>query len=251
MFKNNEKFEVWENKHASDEFDYFYDFFYGFFDEKHLFVPNISRLDRIRMDIEVFENNEIIGKYLKTILKQSQMDENVVILEEEDLNIAVNLYRNYAVMCYINSWVEALNKEFLAVQYFQPIRSRGDRYYRVEGISNKTVDSDGSNAPMILYMMSDYEKINFREWCKEYLGFYYSLENIGDGTESTSIFVNMNGESHGHNLTDVGFGYSQIFPIVLSIWQNCVYNANVSRQLVLIEQPELHLHPQAHVEIQI
>ena len=51
-------------------------------------------------------------------------------------------------------------------------------------------------------------------------------------------------EKTEHNLTDTGFGYSQIFPIILSLWN---YTENQRRsnyeRIIVIEQPELHLHP--------
>lgn len=58
------------------------------------------------------------------------------------------------------------------------------------------------------------------------------------------------------NLVDTGFGYSQILPILLSVWKvNMSENSSVRRFLYgyiggqsadyyeAIEQPELHLHP--------
>ena len=133
---------------------------------------------------------------------------------------------------------------FENVQYFEPLRASGDRFYRVQGLNVREVDSNGENAPMILYSMSSQEKKNFQKWCTQNLGFYYEVEDIGDGHESTSVVVNCGSNNDNYNMTDVGFGYSQIFPIILSIWVSFFSRIkNVSNKIIVIEQPELHLHP--------
>ena len=53
-----------------------------------------------------------------------------------------------------------------------------------------------------------------------------------------------------HNLVDVGFGYTQLLPIIVLIWKS-VYTGSsriggtrrFSKKVIVIEQPELHLHP--------
>ena len=97
---------------------------------------------------------------------------------------------------------------------------------------------------MILYKMSGKEKTNFQKWCINNLGFYYDTLGIGNGDESTSVVVRCDKNSDNYNMTDVGFGYSQIFPIILSIWMSLFSSeASGSNKTIVIEQPELHLHP--------
>lgn len=166
------------------------------------------------------------------------------ILEEEDRErVACILIRN-TVMEVLNSIEETMATTFRNVQYFQPLRSRGDRFYRVQGLNTKEIDSDGNNGPMFLYNMQSNKEKEFENWCMENFGFTYSISKFGDGLESTSITIKNNNDKSEHNLTDTGFGYSQIFPIILSLWnytENQVRN-NVER-IIVIEQPELHLHP--------
>ncbi len=140
-------------------------------------------------------------------------------------------------------------KEFANVQYIQPIRASADRFYRVQGTSIKEVDSDGLNAPMILYYMPEEEKEQFEKWCFSFLGCTYSFESVGADDESTSIVLKgMDGTTR--NMADVGFGFSQILPIILSIWKT-KYKYEKKTKIkypftpttIVIEQPELHLHP--------
>lgn len=55
--------------------------------------------------------------------------------------------------------------------------------------------------------------------------------------------VGSGGEDDSVNIADVGFGVSQVLPIVVAL---IIAKPN---QLVYIEQPELHLHPRAQVEM--
>jgi predicted ATPase len=51
-----------------------------------------------------------------------------------------------------------------------------------------------------------------------------------------------------YNISDMGFGFSQILPIVASVWNETQDSADPlgrSKEVTfVIEQPELHLHPQ-------
>ena len=147
----------------------------------------------------------------------------------------------------IQSIQRALIEDFDNVQYFQPIRARADRFYRVQGININEVDSNGLNASMILYSMGLDENRAFNTWCQKNFGFSYFAKSIGDSNESASIMVKTS-KGEIRNLIDVGFGYSQILPIILSIWKTYYkYKKNVSKQeitkIIVLEQPELHLHP--------
>lgn len=144
----------------------------------------------------------------------------------------------------LSSCEKAIRATFENVQYFEPLRTRGDRFYRVQGLNVKEVDSNGENAPMILYGMKGTEKNKFQKWCEDNLGFFYDAVDVGDGNESASVVVHCNSNDDNYNMTDVGFGYSQIFPIVLSIWMSFFSREkSISNKTVVIEQPELHLHP--------
>ena len=61
-----------------------------------------------------------------------------------------------------------------------------------------------------------------------------------------------NGSDEARNLTDLGFGYTQVLPILTILWKviivDCINGADETydyckTHIVAIEQPELHLHP--------
>ena len=51
------------------------------------------------------------------------------------------------------------------------------------------------------------------------------------------------GEEQVYNLKDVGFGLSQVLPVLVQC-----YAGDASRTIIL-EQPELHLHPRAQADL--
>jgi predicted ATPase len=66
-------------------------------------------------------------------------------------------------------------------------------------------------------------------------------------TGHVSLEVGSVGEEGYFNLADVGFGFSQLLPLVAQIHsagrQRFRPGANLAQQIIAVEQPELHLHP--------
>ena len=60
-------------------------------------------------------------------------------------------------------------------------------------------------------------------------------------------------EDEYRNIADKGFGYSQILPVILTLWQ--ISSRKQSKQdfkyscIAAYEQPELHLHPKMQAEL--
>lgn len=88
---------------------------------------------------------------------------------------------------------------------------------------------------------------DFQNWTKKYLGFEIE-KNISDG--HVSLKVRKEGQNRAINLSDTGFGYSQILPIITQIWyiakkkkETFITIGMTAPTTIVIEQPELHLHP--------
>ena len=68
---------------------------------------------------------------------------------------------------------------------------------------------------------------------------------LGEGYISL-IIKNEVGGTEETNVADTGYGYSQMLPIVMFLWM-IHSKKNISRfdkqRMIVIEQPELHLHP--------
>lgn len=141
---------------------------------------------------------------------------------------------------------EYLTGFFGNVHYIAPIRASAQRYYRTQGLAIEDIDPQGENIPMLINNMSPDEEMKFRNWTK--INFEFEIFTREEGGHVSLRIKFTNGDEM--NLTDTGFGFSQILPIILLIWKsnNDYFNERNNSRLnydstIVIEQPELHLHP--------
>lgn len=135
---------------------------------------------------------------------------------------------------------------FLQVHYIAPIRATAERYYRLRNSAIDEVDYQGKNLAIFLNSLPESRRIQFQNWTSEQFGFKAFVSK----TEGhLSIEINRTGHAKNINLSDTGFGYSQILPIITQLWELSSHKAakmsnnQVVPLVVAIEQPELHLHP--------
>ena len=155
---------------------------------------------------------------------------------------------NYIIATKLINIIDRINSsvsfDLKQTSYLKPIRAMVNRYYRVQGISIDELDADGSNLPMILKNMSIPELRDFERWSKDKFGVVFSV-TPGEGHISLIIKNDVDGDIVT-NVADTGYGYSQMLPIVMLLWM-IHSKKNISlfdeQRTIVIEQPELHLHP--------
>ncbi|MGE4291580.1 MAG: AAA family ATPase [Desulfovibrio sp.] len=235
------------------------------YDEHFAFIPNTNSLMKIIIDLikkhthgrlsdgkilrQIYfcrfnEKERVLKHFLKSDFgKTWEKNTSQWTTESQDffdLYKAVIASRIPAILSYIN---ECLRQETAAVKYIAPIRASAQRYYRFNDSSVSEIDPLGSNVSMYLYSMSETERKSFREWTNTHFGFeFHARSKFGH----LSITVN-----DGHeevNLADTGFGYSQLLPILIHLWETQRKNKknrqnNTITNIYAVEQPELHLHP--------
>lgn len=77
----------------------------------------------------------------------------------------------------------------------------------------------------------------FDYWIKELLGSNYRIRSISNDDKSYKIILKDTNTNFEFNLSQVGFGISQILPIITLLLMS------KKNDLLLIENPEVHLHP--------
>lgn len=134
----------------------------------------------------------------------------------------------------------AAREIFINSTYVEPLRAAANRYYRRQNLSTTEIDSRGENIAMFL---SSHPRIKeFNDWVAKVMGFKFRVE---EGGGHISISVEEIGVGVSENIADMGFGFSQLLPILAQVWIASAsgYKDVDEGKLVVIEQPELHLHP--------
>lgn len=134
------------------------------------------------------------------------------------------------------------------IHYLGPLRKNPERYYVSSGNTSDYVGKTGLESPDILYENENNILNKTNKWLKKLTGYsikpavasrkskdkgsqnVYSLRLI-DSITKTNV-----------NITDLGFGISQMLPIIVQSFKS-------NQDLILIEQPEIHIHPKLQAEM--
>ena len=126
-----------------------------------------------------------------------------------------------------------------------PIRAKAKRYYEAY---KSAFSPEGDHAPTILKrLLSNKEKNSkliqaIKSFGKE-SGLFDEIEINDFGKSKDSPFsININYDSLPIRITNVGYGVSQILPILVEILTS-------QKDALAIQQPEVHLHPRAQAAL--
>lgn len=138
---------------------------------------------------------------------------------------------------------EALVEEFAQrTAYLGPFRAVPERTYRPQGVAVEQLDPRGSNLAMFLAALRPGEHEQLNSYLDRSLEFRVTTKLVG-GHYSLQIELGR----EGYNLLDVGFGYSQMLPVAVQLWASgrmlSTSRSRIKHSTIVIEQPELHLHP--------
>ena len=144
--------------------------------------------------------------------------------------------------------------EYRNIRYIGPFREDPSRIYRDPEYNSNGVGVHGENTSNELiraYRKKDSKLIeNISNWTKRVLGSEITLKEV-----STGMFQIMlkNDQGIETNLIDNGYGISQVLPIVTEVvrLKTTAGSKRVAPfdRILLLEQPELHLHPAAQSEL--
>lgn len=173
-------------------------------------------------------------------------------IESEEFN---QLY-GYLGICHFLTMFNILDMQLASFyggsSYIAPARAEANRYYRTQGLQVLDIDPYGRNLQEFIASLDDDQKESYQEYSKKILK--VSADTIPHEGHQSIVLKSDLGD---FNIADVGFGYSQILPIITKLWYITSDRQHVSGRSrniyyyglsedntnILIEQPELHLHP--------
>jgi predicted ATPase len=126
-----------------------------------------------------------------------------------------------------------------------PFRRPPERFYISTGTTPQNVGYRGDLLPDLLFRRPDVVK-ETNEWLdKLEIGYHITAQSVGE--QSRDLFeVRLIDRRRGSGvdvaLSDVGFGISQILPFI-------VQSLAGVRQIITIEQPEVHIHPRLQADL--
>ena len=146
-----------------------------------------------------------------------------------------------------------LREELSLLRYLGPSRAVPRRAYVHYSARHYELDDDGANAAHIFWLRRN-ELVNWKQSriplheavynCLKLMGLHQPVKPKRSSRFVYQILVGTGlGKQKDVTLADVGFGYSQVLPIIL---RGLLSEQNA---LLLFEQPEIHLHPSAKARL--
>ena len=143
---------------------------------------------------------------------------------------------------------------FSRINYIGPLRTRGERHYRWTGFAPSSVGDNGKDAILaLLASRTQNRRYNFKpkqpltslesivaKALKE-MGLVeeFQIKKISENRQDYDVKVRTKGSNILTDIPDVGFGVSQILPVIVELYYA------PANSIIIMEQPELHLHPSA------
>jgi predicted ATPase len=183
----------------------------------------------------LFPVSSILSAHFNNARKEEKEDKKA---KTSSLESKIEIKGEEAKYLYIlNSAAEIVDRSCSALSFIGPLREHPHRLYEVIGDDPKHVGIRGEYAPEILFRMRNSEIMNqVNDWIRKFdFGWQINCTEITSG--AYSIQLTRAEGSPAVNLSDTGFGLSQILPIIVQ----CFFGRE--NDIIVMEQPEIHLNP--------
>lgn len=149
----------------------------------------------------------------------------------------------------MENFMRRFRDQLNSVEFLGPFRTNPERFYTLTGESPRNVGRHGERALEVL--MQDEkrrgkEKKNLLPMVSQWMKDAEIARNVDIAAITDryfEVYVQNYHTGEEENLADVGFGCSQIIPVLIA-------GFNVGKGgIFIIEEPEIHLHPKAQAEL--
>ena len=227
---------------------------YGFMPKRHeIILKKVSYLDEDSKFLVKFEKSKTSRIFYLTYLKTEDKEFKNIRKKIENVNHFIPHYflHDYDVRNDSSRFFEYLfNAELKNIEFIGPFRLPPQRTYLFSGENPQSVGIHGEKAIDIITMDSLKQKGKGKKNLFGAISNWFKTCEITDEIKINKIsdrhfeIVLSNKEStKGDNLADVGYGCSQILPILAG-----GYNLP-DDGIFIVQEPEIHLHPKAQAEL--
>jgi len=235
----------WQTRFGHSYNDQLRDIVYSILKDKR---TKPETIDGIVSRIHIGDDKSILGSLISASPESSLFRKKVRDLKSTDTNFIVfkNLLFAREFSNLLNQIDDSLAEYFESVSYIEPLRATAQRYYRRQELAIDELDSRGENIAMFIDGLTTRKRKELNDWM--YSHFKVRLKPMNTGGH-VALELETENDSKGTNLADIGFGFSQLLPIIIQLWQ--VKQREIRKRFwrtttstaIVIEQPELHLHP--------
>lgn len=171
-----------------------------------------------------------------------------------------NTIYNYFALLKLNVIIGSINiglaDFYHSCDYIAPMRAEADRFYRIQGLQVQAVDPSGHNLLEFIASLKPKEKEDYDKFVFDVLGVTVDVPS-----ESGMKSIRIKTANGDFSIADVGYGYSQVLPVITKLWHTTFAAVNnvgyysrlrfkeFDKKTILMEQPELHLHPAMQAKI--
>jgi hypothetical protein len=148
------------------------------------------------------------------------------------------------------AFLEQLKYWLSSVHYLGPFRNQPERQYRYPQSGVDYVGHSGNRAAELIAsdVLRNKSAVlkEVSDWYAAHLG-GWQLDLERSGESFSLVLVKPTNKNVRINLMDVGTGIAQVLPMVVQRLHEAA--SGLTCGLEVVEQPELHLHPQAHGDL--
>lgn len=161
----------------------------------------------------------------------------------------------YHKNAYFIPQINAVHEHFFSqISYLGPLREKAERHYRWTGFIPGSVGPSGKDSILaLLAARTEKRKFNFRprqpyvtleeviaKALKD-MGLVedFVVQRVSEDRQDYEVKVRTKGSNTLTDVPDVGFGISQVLPVLVQLYYA------PANSIIIMEQPELHLHPKA------
>ena len=159
-----------------------------------------------------------------------------------DINDVENSILTQTISQIIEQSITSIKSRFTRelVNHVSPLRAHPKRYYFLDKANINTVlDTFDGNSLTEILKENEKVKNQVNKWLKTFGLLHVDVSTLQDVIHKLKIKQ----YSLDLDITDVGFGISQILPIIVQgFWSE-------ENSLTMIEQPEIHLHPKMQADL--